>query len=172
MFITILTIAVGLIVLASIIGLFLPTERMATRTLTLPHEPELVWRIVSDVEQYPFWMQDLRAVKRLDDENGGETWELDYEAQDASMIEITEKEPMRVFATRLRGEPGMEASRTIRFASRDGDSACTLEITEQGHIRNPFYRFVGSIMLTRGTLTPFVDRLSRRAGELAGQVKT
>ena len=71
-------IAVGviaaLVVAALVIGWLLPEKHTASRHGSFQASPEAVWALMTDVEKFPSWRSDVKAVERLPNRDGRPVW--------------------------------------------------------------------------------------------------
>ena len=65
---------VALVVVIAAIGSRLPKAHHASKTARFPVPPETLYAVISDVERYPEWRQDVKRVERLPDRDGRPAW--------------------------------------------------------------------------------------------------
>ncbi|HEX7025130.1 MAG TPA: SRPBCC family protein, partial [Gemmatimonadales bacterium] len=58
----------------SLLGLFLPAERVTTARGTFDRPPEAVWRVLTDLDGMALWRSDLVRIERLPDLDGRLAW--------------------------------------------------------------------------------------------------
>lgn len=152
----------GLIAAATLIGLFLPRQHVASRTIRLTASPEAVWAIINDRAAYPSWRRGVARVERRDDRNGHEVWAEINRRGEAMPLETVESASPRRLVTRI-------ADDTLPFGGAwtwelsPADEGCTeLRITEDGFIKPPAFRTVMRLMGYDATIRQFERDLMKR----------
>ncbi|MCA1557705.1 MAG: SRPBCC family protein, partial [Acidobacteria bacterium] len=85
----------SLLLIVFAIGLSIPRQHVASRTLRTRQSPEAIWRLITDYEGQPVWRKDLERVERLPEREGREVWREIY--KDGSPITL---ETMEMIAPR------------------------------------------------------------------------
>jgi len=153
---------VGLIVLMALIGLLLPRAHVAARRAVLARPPGDVWAALTDLEAQPRWRKGLKRLERLDGTRFRETT-----TQGAITFEIIEERPPELRITRIADDELPFGGRWIYELSPDGDGT-RLEITEDGFIKNPVFRFLArTVFSTSATMEAFLRDLSAHLGVAA-----
>ena len=108
---------VALVVAIAAVGAMLPRDHVASRSLTVPQPPEVVWPAL------------LRAM------------------QGSSVpVDILEQHPPRRLVTRVsEKETNFGGTWTIAIAPTSAGS--TVSVTEQGWVANPIFRFVSRFVM-------------------------
>jgi uncharacterized protein YndB with AHSA1/START domain len=71
----------GLVLLATLLGCFLPRTRVGTGTRAFQQSPEVVWMAITDGERIPSWWSALEVVERLPDRNGHTVWRQTFKGR-------------------------------------------------------------------------------------------
>lgn len=146
------------------IGLFLPSSHIVTRSAKYNTTPEILWAILTSVEDYPAWRSNIDrvTVRRDDFENDLNKYEdhsrltfVEYSKKNRRAVVMhIEQEPerklLRVLDERPSVAPGEEipktkstftGSWTFTIEPVEGEEkVVTLKITEQGVINKPMVR--------------------------------
>jgi hypothetical protein len=131
-----LTLAVAVAAMAGI-GALLPQSHSVTRSAHFNQPPEAVWEVIAGP---PTWRSDVRNFEVLAPRNGNRTWkELDAHGNAVIDEAIEETPPFRL-VSRL-ADSGRSSVYWIDEITPEPDG-CTLRITENAEIPNPFHRFL------------------------------
>lgn len=159
---SIATVIVGILLLILIIplalytvGFCLPSEHIVTRTIKYSTTAEILWAILTSVEDYPAWRSHVDQIHVDDEENELNKYE---ETTRTTFIEFDIQKDKRTIVTHIEQEPERKLLRVLEEKSNFGSSsiftgswtltiepvqgerAVTLKITEQGHIKKPMVR--------------------------------
>jgi uncharacterized protein YndB with AHSA1/START domain len=132
---------------------------VASGSATFEQPPERVFMALADVENFPHWRRDVRAVEVL-------AWEprvrwREY-GSDTITYERMEIEPSARLVTRI-ADPDLPFGGTWTFELAEADEGTRLTITEHGEIRNPVYRFMSRYVFGHAaTIEAFLEDLQRR----------
>ncbi|HKS26396.1 MAG TPA: SRPBCC family protein [Pyrinomonadaceae bacterium] len=149
---------VALLLLVTAIGLLLPRQHVASRTLKSRQSSENIWRAITDYEGQTAWRKDLKKVERLPDKDGHEVWREVYEDGSPLTMETTEMvAPTRLVRT-IKDEGGPFSGRWEYEIKPTGAGASSLTITERGEVPNPFFRFVSRFVIGH---TYFMERFQK-----------
>lgn len=163
-----LAIPVGLLLLAVIVGLFIPKAHRATRTVKYHQSPEVVWEVISDFASHPSWRSDVKQMQRLKDRQGLPVWREVHTRGDAITMAVIESDPPHRMVTRIVDNRQFGGTWTWEVGPAHLGS-CTLTITENGTISNPIFRLVAR----SGTgYHATMDRVFRALGEHFDEVVT
>lgn len=155
-------VAVSLIVVA--IGLVLPRDHTATRTVEVPTPPDEVWAVITDVSAYPRWRPDVTRIETLPDVDGRPSWR-EIRRRDSIPYETVESVPPHRFVTRIAdrrlpygGQWAIELA-PLRTGTPRGTQ---VTITELGEIYNPVYRvFAHFVFGYTATMDGYLHALRR-----------
>lgn len=154
----------GLILLVLIVGWLIPAGHSATRRARYQRAPEEVWRAITEVERFPEWRTGLTAVRRLPGREGRPAW---VETSDFGELplEVSEWDPLRRMVTRI-ADPELPFGGTWTYALTPMDGGTELRITEDGVVKNPFFRFMARFVFGYSdTIEQYLADLGRHFGE-------
>lgn len=152
-------VAVSLLVVA--IGLVLPRDHTATRTVDVATPPDQVWAVITDVASYPRWRPDVTRIEALPAVDGRAAWR-EITRRTSISYEAVESVPSSRFVTRI-------ADRALPFGGQWSIELAPLPtgtrvtITEHGEIYNPVYRvFAHFVFGYTATMDAYLHALQRR----------
>lgn len=155
---------VGLVILANLIGLFLPKSHTASRRVAYQQPASTLWETISDFAQHVTWRDDVREMKRLDDRDGQPVWQQIGKKGDRFSMQVIEFDPPRRMVTRIVDNHMFGGTWTWEIAPLD-DSSAALTITEHGEIYLPAFRIFAHLGDMRATMDRVHRALGRRFGE-------
>jgi uncharacterized protein YndB with AHSA1/START domain len=151
----------GLIIMAIVIGKFLPTAHVATVCEEFPVDAASLWRILTDYEAMPDWRAGLKEVARLED-GAREQW-VEKDRRRAIVYETVECRPPHYLVRRIVGND-LPFSGQWKYALEPSGTGAVLRITEEGQVHNAFFRFVSKFIIGhRRTMEGFMRDLRRHA---------
>ncbi len=121
-----------------IVGAFLPRTHTATRSLQVQQTPELVYSLISGP---PTWRSTVRSYEPVGMIDGKPSWrEVDHHNH-AITFEEEEVDPPTRRVIRI-ADKNLPFGGTWTFEIRPASRGCVLQITENGEIYNPVFRFI------------------------------
>lgn len=124
------------------VGIILPEQYLAQRSVELKQPPEELWNTLSDIESFPSWRSDLENVSRIEDQYGNPVWqELDKRGQKVN-IEVGASQPENARILWHISAPEYKFYRDWLIeiqATADGNTVLT--ISERGKVYNIIQRF-------------------------------
>jgi hypothetical protein len=150
------------IALVVVIGMMLPQNHTATRTLRLKQPPQAVWQAITDYAAQPQWRSELKKIERQPDSNGHEAWKEYNAAGEMTLITTEAAAPHRL--VRQIG-PGLPFGGGWVYEITPDGSGSRLKITENGEVYNPVFRVVGKFMDPTASMTTFMTGLAKKFGE-------
>ena len=131
---------VVLLLAVLVVGWLLPEKHHATRQAMLLAPPEAVWTLISDVDAFPSWRNDVKSVERLPDRGGRAVW-IEQGSGGKVTYAVEEIQPPRRLVVRIadRDLP-FGGAWTYEIAPAAGGASLT--ITEDGEVYNPVFRFL------------------------------
>jgi hypothetical protein len=149
----------GLIVMAIIVGKFLPAAHIATVSEELPMDAASLWRILTDYESMPDWRSGLKEVTKLDD-GAMERW-VEKDKRRAIVYETVECRPPNYLVRRI-ADSDLPFSGQWKYVLEPSGTGALLRITEEGQVDNAFFRFVSKFIIGhKRTLDGFMRDLKR-----------
>lgn len=161
-----LGIVVALIATVLLIGSLLPKQHTATRAARFRQPPETVWRAITDYSKFPAWRKGVTRVEALPSANGKPSWR-EFDKYDHSLpFEIDELKPPEHLVTRI-ADPNLPFGGTWTYElAGQSDGATVLRITENGEVRNVFFRFVSRFFMGyTKTMEDYLNALGEKFGE-------
>ncbi|MCI0337331.1 MAG: SRPBCC family protein [Acidobacteria bacterium] len=161
-----IVVLVAVILFVTLIGILLPEEHVASRTIALPQPPQTIWQVVSDFGNTPTWNSEVKSVERLPDRNGHEVWQEEYQRGMKIPLETIESVAPRRLVRRIADEnlPFGGTWEYIITPTTEGGSQ--LIITERGKVRNPVFRFMSRYVFGHATtIDNYLKALAAKFGE-------
>jgi hypothetical protein len=151
-----------LLILAAAVGAMLPVRHRATRRARLHQSPEALYAILAGP---PDWRSDVKGHGPLPDVDGRKQWwEQDAHGQKIR-FELVEDSPPVWRVVRI-ADRDLPFGGTWTFDISPAPEGAELRITEDGEVRNVFFRFMARFVIghTHSIETFFKD-LGARTGE-------
>ena len=161
-----LGIIVALIATVLLIGSLLPKQHSATRAASFHQPPETIWSAITDYSKFPEWRKSVTRVEALPSANGNPSWR-EFDKYDHSLpFEIDESKPPQRLVTRI-ADPNLPFGGTWTYElTPQADGSTMLRITENGEIRNIFFRFVSRFLMGyTKTMEDYLNALGQKFGE-------
>jgi hypothetical protein len=157
-------IVAGLLLLVAIIGALLPKGHVASTRISLRASPETVWSVLADFERHPTWRKGLKTMERLPDRRGLPTWRETSGFGPLTLVVEDFQPPLRM-VTRI-DDPDLPFGGSWTYQIQPTDLGCDITITEEGEIRNPFFRFMARFIFGyHATLRDYLQSLAVRLGD-------
>jgi uncharacterized protein YndB with AHSA1/START domain len=132
-------IVVGIPLLLAAIGVFLPQNHIASRTVTIAAPPARVFAVIADVDHATAWRSGLKAVEKLPDDGKGMRF-IEKSGQGDILFRVERLEPNTRIVTRI-ADPKLPFGGSWSFdLTPAGEGATRLTITEAGEVYNVFFR--------------------------------
>jgi len=147
-----------------IVGMLLPREHTVAQSRTVAGDPERVWGVITAVDEFPAWREDVDRVEVLSGARGGRTW-TEHSSSGRMTYRVTESTPFHRWTVEIADEDlGFGGSWTWELIARAPDTVVNL--TEQGEVSNPFLRFVSHFFMDeQATISRYLDALESRMAE-------
>jgi uncharacterized membrane protein len=135
----------GVCVLVTTGGLFMPRQHIAMESVVLPVAPEVVYAAVRDIESAPSWRSDLQRVELLPDRGDNRVYR-EIGDDGATTFEVTEDRPNERLTTQIADVGRAFSGRWVfQFAPAEGGGT-RLTLTEVGDVPNPVLRFFAATL--------------------------
>jgi uncharacterized protein YndB with AHSA1/START domain len=155
---------IGLLLLATLVGLALPREHHVSSRISLKQPPESVFAVIRDVAALPTWWPTVKQVSRRDDPQRREIWDETMRDGFEMGIEVATAEPPTMLKTVIVGDNApFGGSWTTRIDPVPGGS--TVTVTEDGWVSNPVFRVISRLMGHHRTMDDHLAALGSRFGE-------
>ena len=158
-------VVVGMVVIVCVIGAFIPRKHRATRIARFHQPPAVIWKAITDYEQFPQWRSNVSRVETMASSNGLPAHlEWDKRGHVIPMETVT-LEPPRLCVGRIAdAKLPFGGTWTMEISEVPGGS--TLRITEDGEIRNAMFRFISRFVIGYGaTMETYLKDLGGKFGE-------
>jgi uncharacterized protein YndB with AHSA1/START domain len=147
-----------------LIGYLLPKEHTVTREARFQQSPEVVWKIITDIDGMPAWRQGLKSVKRLPDRNGLPAWVETLDSGTIPLETITSQPPSKL-VVRI-ADPKLPFGGTWTYEITPLPSGSSLRIQEDGEVYNPLFRFLTRFVFGyAGTIDAYLKSMAKKFGE-------
>lgn len=162
----IVAVLVGTVVLILVIGWLLPEKHVAARAISLRQKSNVVFALISDFKSAPTWRSDVQEVEILS--GAGANMKFRETGKNGVLtMEVMELSPPTRMVTRI-ADKSLPFGGAWIFEISPTAEGCRLNITEQGEIYNPIFRFVSRFFLGyEGSLNSYLQNVSRKFGENA-----
>ena len=155
-------VVVAVVVAIVVIGMTLPQNHTAARTVYLPATRDSVWNLLTGVERYPEWRKDVTAVEPVPG-TPALTWR-ETAGGDRITYEATTVERPSHFVTRI-ADKGLPFGGSWDYRLQPEGEGTTVTITENGEVYNPLFRFVSRyIMGHTASIDRYLTALAARTG--------
>ena len=156
-----LGVVVGILVILAGIGYSMPNAHVAQVEADFRASPDAVYRLLSDIENWPEWHPSVAEMNEVGDDEDQPTWRIS--GPDGSMvITLTGRQPPRRFTTLADG--GMFIGRWT-YVVEPRSSGARVTVTEEARIDNLVIR--GLAVFRNKTAT--MERMLRALGEEMGE---
>ena len=159
-------IPIGLVLIMTIVGAFLPKSHCATRSLRLNVSADRVWELVSDAPRWPTWNSNCKSLEVLPDRDGLRVWKFG-DGRHAMTFLVEEFTPPRRMVTRI-SDQNLPFGGTWTYEIIPRDTGCEVRLTENGEIHPPPFRFIARFFIGyTATIDGFLSALAKHLGEPA-----
>jgi hypothetical protein len=166
-----LVVLLALILGVLLVGVLLPEEHHASRTLQTKQSPQAIWDAINDHASEPQWRSDVASVTSLGDRNGKPVWQENYKDGNKVALMTTESKPPTRIVRELTDVDGPFSGRW-EIDIQPTPSGSDITITEIGKVSNPFFRFVSRFIIGHTTfMERYLTGLAGKFGEQAEFVK-
>ena len=155
-----------LVAVVAVIGMTLPRDHVATRTVRVRQTPEQVFAIISDVEKVPAWRAEVTRVEILPSDNGRMMFR--EHGSDAVTYRVEVSEPprrrvVRIADTNLPYGGAWTYDLTPVAPAASTAPITQVTITERGEVYNPIFRVLSRFVFGHtATMEQFLRNLERK----------
>jgi uncharacterized protein YndB with AHSA1/START domain len=151
----------AVVVVALVVGWSLPVKHTASREATFAVPPEAIWKLITDVEQFPTWRKDVKTIERLPDRNGLAVW-VEHGSTGRMTLAVERFEPPALLVGRI-ADPSLPFGGTWTYRITPTPAGSTLTITEDGEIYNPIFRVMARFVFGyEATMATYLEALGRQ----------
>lgn len=149
------------------IGLGLPRDHTATSRITIERPPDSVWAVVRDLGALVDTWSEIRSARRLPSVDGKEVWEQDFNGVPMRLVVVSADPPRRLVTKVDAGKDAAFGGTWTYTLAPEGRANTTVTVTEDGYVRNPFFRVLMGLMGVHRTTDSYLRALSDKFGEAA-----
>lgn len=150
-----------LVAVVAAIGLALPQDHVASRTVTVNRPIDEVWTAITDVQSYPAWRSSVSRVEVLNQEP--RRWREVGSDGTLTLQVVEARQPSR-FVSEI-ADTNLEFGGRWIYELRSTPSGTELTITEQGQVYNPIFRFVSRFIIGHtATMDTYLSDLQKKFG--------
>lgn len=154
----------AVVAVAFIVGSALPQNHVASRTAHFASPPEVVWEVITGVEQYPAWRKDVDSVQLLTGESDTLAWREVSGGDRISFVAEVVEAPSRL-VTRISDKSLPFGGSWEYRIDREGTGS-KLTVTENGEVYNAIFRFASRYVIGHtATIDKYLKHLAARLGE-------
>lgn len=155
------------VALLGVVGALLPRHHRAARRLRLAKTPAAVWEVIRDIGAVPTWWPEIKRVERLADHVGQERFRQFLGHGFSMTTVIAESVAPERLRTVIEAPPGAAFGGAWIYELTPDGTGTMLRLTEEGWIRNPYFRLATRVMGYQRTLDGYLVALARHFGETA-----
>ena len=146
------------------IGALLPVDHVASRSAHYAQPPDVVWRAITEYEEFPAWRPSVDSIEALGDAGGATGW-VERSSTGALPLAVEEATAPRRLVLRIAADNlGFGGTWTYEIRAEEGGS--TLTITENGTVSNLFFRFMSRFVFGyTATIETYLVDLGHKFGE-------
>ena len=154
----------GLVVAIYGIGALRPTNHSVTRYVEFSKPPEQVWAVMVDRLNQPAWRLDVTKVESASAPGGKPRWK---ETMSDGMVVTMEERSLEPVSKRVVdiADPDLPVGGTWTYQLSATGKGTRVQITEDGFVTPPLYRFFMIFMDPAATMTKYLTFLGRKLGE-------
>ena len=154
------TIAI-LVVVVLVAGWLMPVRHRVSRQATFHAAPALVWELITNVEGFPAWRNDVKAVERLPERDGRPVW-VEEGSNGRITYAVARVEPPSLLVVRI-ADVNLPFGGTWTYEIAPVSGGSTLTITEDGEIYNPIFRVMSRFVFGyESTITSYLAAAEKR----------
>jgi hypothetical protein len=146
-------------------GLLQPVKHSVTRSIHLNQKPEVVFELLADSTNLPAWSSTVGTVEPLPAQDGKPAVRctLKWGHMEMIMIQSECAPPSRLVTTMTK--PGGTLLGTWTYQITPDAAGCRVELTEEGELKNPFFRIMARMRGLDANITQTLRDLSKKFGE-------
>ena len=150
-----------LVAVVAAIGLALPQDHVASRSVTVNRPIEEVWTAITDVQSHPSWRPSVSRVEVLNQEP--RRWR-EIGRDGTLTLQAVESRPPSRFVSEIADQDLPFGGRWI-YELKSTPAGTELTITEQGQVYNPVFRFVSRFIIGHtATMDTYLSDLLKKFG--------
>lgn len=148
------------------IGSRLPEKHSAVRVARYRQSPDAIWSAVTDYQKFPSWRSNVKSVEPLASPDSAASWrELDAHGNSIPYHVVASDPPRRVSIAIADSNLPFGGTWTTDILPIP-PNGCIVQITENGEIRNVFFRFMSRYIFGyTATMDTYLKDLGKKFGE-------
>ena len=146
------------------IGALRPTNHTVTRFVEFGKPPEQGWALMVDRLSQPAWRLGVTKVESAASPNGKLRWKETMSNGMVVTMEERELDPVKKLVVDI-ADPELPFGGTWTYQLSPTAKGSRLQITEDGFVKPPLYRFFMIFMDPADTMTKYLTYLGRKLGE-------
>jgi Polyketide cyclase / dehydrase and lipid transport len=151
-------------------GLLQPVKHSVTRSIHLNQRPEVVFALLADSTNLPAWSSTVGTIEALPPRDGKPAVKCTLKWGHMEMI-MTQSEcapPLRLVT--IMSKPTGTVLGTWTYQITPDATGCSIALTEDGEIKNPFFRLIARMRGLDANIIQTLRDLSKKFGE-SGEIK-
>jgi len=133
---------VFLILIILIIGKLLPVKHTAVVKKEFKIDKTTLWKTIRNFEKYAEWRTSIKNIETIN----STSWTEVVTKGDKITFGITQEEPNMKLTAKILGD-NLPFGGQWTFEISDSNKQIILQITENGEVYNPIYRFIGHFFM-------------------------
>jgi len=155
---------IGLFAAAFGIGAMRSTNHTVSRYVEFSKPPEQVWAVMLDRLNQPTWRLDVTKVESAAAPNSKPRWKETMSDGMVVTMEEREIDPVKKLVVDI-ADPDLPFGGTWTYQLSASAKGSRLQITEDGFVKPPLFRFFMIFMDPADTMTKYLTFLGRKLGE-------
>ena len=156
-----LGVVAALLVVIVVVGYSLPVKHRAQVTAAIAAPPDQVYALITNVAAFPTWRTGVQSIDVLPSSDTRPRWREVSKNGTIPFVAESEKPPITL-VTRIDSKSLPFGGTWTYDVQPDSDGRTKLQITEDGEIYNPIFRFVSRFFIGyEGTLRQYVADVKR-----------
>ncbi|TGK33369.1 polyketide cyclase [Leptospira gomenensis] len=149
---------VALVLVVYGIGSVLPVEHTSSLEKTFPVPAKTVYALIRNVREYPSWRSNLKSIEEI----SSVSWKETDSNRETTTYSFVRDEKDRLLESKIMDEDKpFGGSWTFELIPVDG--GVKLEITENGRVFSPIFRFFSKYVFGHtATIRAYLEQVDRR----------
>ncbi len=148
------------------LGAMVPRNHSVSVRARYAQRPEVVWKVITDIDGLGAWRDDLKSVELQPDVAGKPAW-IEHSSHGKLPLEVVEWDPPRKLVTRIADDDGkLPFGGSWTWTIRPVSDGSELTISENGFIKPAHFRLMARYVFgyTR-TMEQVLRALGKKFGE-------
>lgn len=150
----ILLVLIGIVVVVYVVGLCLPSRHTAMMSAVIPAPVDQVWNRITNVADFPRWRKDMTSIQVANDSE----W-VEVAGRMRVPMRMGERDSLKRAVVVINSSDLPFGGEWVYELQPQGNST-QVTITENGEVRQPFFRFVSAFIMGRtATMRKYLSSL-------------